>query len=851
MKSISSRARIIVMAADKNVSRGLLLTAYDQGLTRGDYVFFLVDLYPEEDFAESFWQRHDGRDDDALQAFQSVLLLSPKSFIGPEYYQFLEDVRVKMADPPFSTELYNVSEVDGIGASYLYDAVYAYAYSLDTMLQNGLTATDGRAFVRALSNTSFDGITGHITFDGNGDRRQDYGLYDFQEGSFREVGVFDAQLQEFTLFPEPEITWPDGRSTPPSDEPKCGFDGTLCVYTNEALLYSGIAIGVLLACVLFVSPFLTSYILKVRRRRRFEKELMSFDWKINYHDIHLNKKAKSVQSMFSVASETSSTSYGTTITSSTSFSGKRIQIFTTRGTYKGQIVALKMINKKSITLDREQLLELRLMKESQCEHLCKFIGVCIDPPNICVVTEYCAKGSLQDILENEDIKLDRVFRMSFASDIIAGLHFIHYKSKIGCHGNLKSSDCLVDNRWVVKLADFGLWKFKEGQEVDPHEHSEHAHYKKLLWRSPELLRDPNPPEKGTRKGDIYSLGIILQEIALRDQPYCMYPDMSPKEIIEKVKQVRKRPFRPRVSRDSAPGVPHLLYIMERCLSENAVFRPDTPMLNKMIRSANYGRQASIMDNMVSMLETYANNLEDLVAQRTMQLSEEKKKTDELLHRMVPPSVADHLKSGKSVEPESFDDVTIFFSDIVGFTSLSAESTPLQVVGLLNDLYVLFDGIISSYDVYKVETIGDAYMVVSGLPIRNGNLHAGEICTLSLDLLSAVSKFTIRHMPERVLQLRIGVHSGPCVAGVVGLTMPRYCLFGDTVNTASRFESTGEALRIHVSRSTIQGLEILGGYHYRERGVVEMKGKGSLVTYWLTGKDGFDKCPPSLVEEVKT
>uniref|UniRef100_A0ABM0M038 guanylate cyclase n=1 Tax=Saccoglossus kowalevskii TaxID=10224 RepID=A0ABM0M038_SACKO len=230
-------------------------------------------------------------------------------------------------------------------------------------------------------------------------------------------------------------------------------------------------------------------------------------------------------------------------------------------------------------------------------------------------------------------------------------------------------------------------------------------------------------------------------------------------IVELVKNGGKKPFRPQVERSSAPGMPHLLYIMERCLSENANHRPDTQMLMRMLRSANYGRHASIMDNMVFMLETYANNLEDLVAQRTMQLTEEKKKTDELLHRMVPPSVAEHLKCGKSVEPESFDDVTIFFSDIVGFTSLSAMSTPMQVVMLLNDLYSLFDGIISSYDVYKVETIGDAYMVASGLPIRNGNRHAGEIATMALDLLSAVSKFTIRHLPHKVLQLRIGIHSG--------------------------------------------------------------------------------------------
>jgi class 3 adenylate cyclase len=186
------------------------------------------------------------------------------------------------------------------------------------------------------------------------------------------------------------------------------------------------------------------------------------------------------------------------------------------------------------------------------------------------------------------------------------------------------------------------------------------------------------------------------------------------------------------------------------------------------------------------------------------------------------TVAESLISGQTVLPESFDSVTIYFSDIVGFTTISAYSSPIEVVQLLNDLYTTFDEILTYNDVYKVETIGDAYMVVSGLPLRNGNAHAGEIATMALNLLHTCGKFKIKHLPGVPLRLRIGMHSGACVTGVVGLKMPRYCLFGDTVNTASRMESTSEAYRIHVSESTQKILEEIGGYHLDFRGITELK-----------------------------
>ncbi|GMT14953.1 hypothetical protein PFISCL1PPCAC_6250, partial [Pristionchus fissidentatus] len=217
------------------------------------------------------------------------------------------------------------------------------------------------------------------------------------------------------------------------------------------------------------------------------------------------------------------------------------------------------------------------------------------------------------------------------------------------------------------------------------------------------------------------------------------------------------------------------------LSEDPMMRPTIGIIKKKLKPLISGQKKTVMDAMVAMVEEYTQRLERELSEKTEDLQREKNKC--LLRMMLPESVADALKNGKNVNAESFEIVTVFFSDCPGFTELSTSSKPMEIVTFLNDLYTVFDNIIEGFDVYKVETIADSYMCVSGLPIPNGQNHAGEIASLGLAMLEAVKSFKIRHRSDEPVRLRIGVNSGPCVAGVIGLKMPRYCLFGDTVNTA--------------------------------------------------------------------
>ncbi|KAL2916411.1 hypothetical protein HK105_204167 [Polyrhizophydium stewartii] len=233
-------------------------------------------------------------------------------------------------------------------------------------------------------------------------------------------------------------------------------------------------------------------------------------------------------------------------------------------------------------------------------------------------------------------------------------------------------------------------------------------------------------------------------------------------------------------------------------------------------------------------------LENLIAQ----LNVYRKKADDLLSQMLPPSVSSQLLEGKQVEPQTFESATVFLLDIVGFTNYCVTAPPSEIIAMLDSMYNMFDLVIQQYDAYKVETIGDSYMIVSGVPKPNGKRHAGEIATLALHIMSKVYTFKFEQKPDLRLRVRIGIRTGPVVAGVVGCKMPRYCLFGDTVNTASRMESTSSPMKIQVSETTFRELSAVGGYHLVSRGEIEVKGKGKMNTYFLTGKEDFPyELPP--------
>uniref|UniRef100_A0A3B4ZCQ6 Guanylate cyclase n=1 Tax=Stegastes partitus TaxID=144197 RepID=A0A3B4ZCQ6_9TELE len=719
VKLIATVARIVVLT-NRDDAMALLLEAERQGLMNGDYVFFLVQHFEVSGSVDNLWKYalNSRLNQAAIRAFDMTFIIGHKSYEGYEYYDFFDQVFERLKEHPFRSNLSSEREVSPYSA-YLHDAVLLYAMGLKEVLKDGKNPYDGRHLLQRLKNKRSIRFyaSGLVHFDEEGERNLDYSIYDLQHTGdttkFVPILHFDSHTKDVPTSMFASMVWPKGR--PPSDIPECGFNNELCEWLRNvallALLVTFPVIGIL--ALLFIGVLMLQ---KLRLQTRLDDSCW---WMISYSDITIIREPS------------------------------------------GNQVAVKYIkNPICCNFQKPSIVTEFNVKEMKHENLVQFFGVCIDP--ICLVIQYCKKGSLKDILKATDVELDGMFKLSFAYDIVNGLEFIH-KSRLKFHGNLKPSTCLVDSRLQIKLSGFGLWEFKYGSKS-----------KTIPLENPNIIMQLRTPFQG-------------------------------------------EPLRPVLSEQLCEE--NINTLLRSCWNENPDHRPPFGSIRRRLRDTSPDH-ANILDNMVDKLEKYANHLEEVVEERTNQLTAEKARADKLLSSMLP-YIADQLMAGNSVEPRSYDLVTIFFSDIVGFTSMCSVSSAMEVVTFLNDLYSLFDDIIKMYDVYKVETIGDAYMVASGLPLSNGNKHALEISTMALHFLRSIKVFRIRHMPMESLAIRVGIHS-PVVAGVVGTTMPRYCLFGDTVNMASRMESNSLAMKIHISQSTADILVQEGSFELEERGEIEMK-----------------------------
>ncbi|GFR93800.1 guanylate cyclase [Elysia marginata] len=387
-------------------------------------------------------------------------------------------------------------------------------------------------------------------------------MYNFTYEEPEVVGNYFGTTKQYTPLPGKKIHWAGGRTLPPPDVPKCGFDGSKCPKKRPFPEYG--IVTIVLVSILFIVLLVTFF---VYRRYKQEAELAAMNWRVRWDDILFGGPTRADRR-------------------------------SDKGNGQGAILAIKPISRTHISITKPLLMEIK-----------------------------------KDVLENDQIKLDWMFRYSIMQDIVRGMTYIH-SSEIRSHGHLKSSNCVVDSRFVVKITDFGLHYFKDKEEQLQDDN--YAWERSKLWTAPELLRLISPPPWGTQKGDVYSFAIICQEIVYRNGVfYLQNLDLSPLEIVDKLRKGGKPLLRPTVEEFDCPS-DELAGVIRRCWAEDPSERHDFQALRTIIRRLNKdGDKGDILDNLLSRMEQYANNLEALVEERTSDYLQEKKKAEELLYNMLP------------------------------------------------------------------------------------------------------------------------------------------------------------------------------------------------------------------------
>ena len=220
-----------------------------------------------------------------------------------------------------------------------------------------------------------------------------------------------------------------------------------------------------------------------------------------------------------------------------------------------------------------------------------------------------------------------------------------------------------------------------------------------------------------------------------------------------------------------------------------------------------------------------------VKSRTAELAEEKKKSDDLLYNILPAETAEELKREGRAKPRKYESVTVMFTDFKGFTIISENLNAEELVTEIDSCFGKFDEIMDKYGIEKIKTIGDSYMCAGGLPVQNST-HAEDVVKAAKEIQQWMREHNLRRIAANLppFEIRIGLHSGPVVAGVVGSKKFAFDIWGDTVNTASRMESSGEASQINISGSTYELIK--NKFHCTYRGKIPAKNKGDIDMYFV-------------------
>ncbi|OQV14007.1 Atrial natriuretic peptide receptor 1 [Hypsibius exemplaris] len=842
LKSAALTSRIFVIVAHGNKTRDIMIEAHRLGMTNGDYVY--ITTYPLEHplYGQYRWQVFDDDDDIAKEAFRSLYFVSTRPVRGPDYARFEAELKYRaFFDYNFT---YAPDERVSAFTAFQHTVVTLTGEIVrETLSETGQIHNGTKVMEKVFGQRRVKSVTGDFDLF-NADRV----LYiyvivgmEHHRHTFREYYEYDTVNRTLLSVENSSITWAGDRASAPPNKPFCDFDGSAERCDTSKQITIGIIVGLVAAAAGILLPGFY-LVRKIKQNGDLDNDNR---WYVPLDDIVLNTAAASVTTQGSLKTQHRSFAHGShnsrseisTVRSQTRTHGTSNNSMTRNAhvaRYKDKLVWMrKIVLAHKFSPTRPQELLIKKLKRIHNINIAHFYGMAPHEVELTILCEVVPRGSLSDVMNSDTIKFDIALKNSIINDLTNGMVYLH-DSQIGYHGDLSCLTCLMDGRFVLKIAYFRLDFLPY---VTPDFLEGDRDYYAFIAFPPEQLRGPvSQIYRGSKEGDVYSYAHVIAQVSTELEPFekeMTDNNFTAKDILDRVMQNSIIPMRPKLPSNSESCPPLLVDLIEKCWRDKPADRPTFRAVESILKEIpGFKTDRNFVDSLFQRMAAYAEELETRINIATAGLMEEKKKSEELLFQVLPKHLAMALTQGKKIDPELFDSVTIGFTALANFSDIAIASSPMEIVNLLNDLYSMFDATLELYDVYKVETISDSYMIASGIPVRNGEEHSRQIAKVALELVKESASFRIRHRPTDVLQIKVGFHQGKCAAGIVGMKMPRYCLFGDTINTASRMTSFGLALKIQISTAAMEHLKRFNEFRFQLRGLVEIKGKGLQKCYWL-------------------
>ncbi|XP_055341864.1 atrial natriuretic peptide receptor 2-like [Paramacrobiotus metropolitanus] len=826
----SLKSRMIIFLLPTNLLRGYLIQSSQLGFMSGEYVFFATDEFVDNIiFNVNRSKGTDGFDGIVQQGYQHLFVASVHNYQNDTSHRKFVQKMMQATDEAGVTN-YTSREAIYIMANH-YDVLmiiagaYRAAHQLGYVFNrtNAWDSVFSRQYLnKTLLQKDYGLSCDALSISAAGDKKEKYDLWYMNSttGQFVMAAIYDSLKRKFNL--TLDIGWENG--TVPPSYPSCGYTGTECdPEGSDNRLMDAILIQI---PVLFV--FVVSGVYITRRYRRHIRN--KTDWiadpddltVMNPNDEHSTRRSRLSRAIHAAKEELEgkrleqggsgvfeAQSFVSAVSASAGHThwNRRSNANPDTGVWKKTMVTVRWCNKKSVTLSRRVTREVQQVRSLKNDNLAVFIGACMAKDRVLIIYEYCSRGSLQELIERKDDKFEWAMRIAFLEDILNALLYLQ-KTAVGCHSRLTSQCCHIERRFSIRLSDYGLPSFFDHNTLESWIAKRNPKYSEAqLWQAPEQLQAEIDQNDQFKKGvalDVYSFGIILQEVLLRSAPYSMYPDLDTDTLTRYLRIKRPvdnklvRPFFP--PDESAHIDAGLMHLAEACWSENPDARPNLHTARETVKEAaarmGIENRGSIMDMLLVQMDQQNSRLQAVVENKCSHILKETQKSDRIIALCFENTLAEKLKTSQTISPEAFEIVTVLMMQMNHFEHIVVDSTPAQLIDILNEYSRFIDDTVQYFDCRKMD--------------------------MDVDLIT---------------KLQMGIHSGPCVAAVIGRKIPRYTITGDTLDISKRMLTTGFPQRIQISCYTKDVLETFGSFKTEERGEVFVKGKGALTTYWLAGEDG--------------